>query len=359
MKHSPALLSIRNATKRFGGATAVDSVTLDILENEFFALLGASGSGKTTLLRMLAGFEMPDSGEILLDGKEITRLPPNRRPINLMFQSYALFPHMSVYGNVAYGLEMEKLAKSEIKRRVDEILGTVQLERFAASRPGQLSGGQRQRVALARALVKRPRLLLLDEPLSALDKKLREAMQIELKRLQDEIGITFVVVTHDQEESLVMSDRIAVLRDGSLLQCGEPRAVYEHPASLYVADFIGVSNFLRGRIAEGGVATKNGELIRGAVPAGCQFGSRAVASVRPERIMLHPRGGIDNRLAGTVEAKAYRGTDMQIHMRTLSSEKPFVFRVGPESADRGRLGIGESIEIGWTAAHTRIFEDDL
>ncbi len=357
MTRSQVLLSIRNATKRFGRATAVDSVSLDILENEFFALLGASGSGKTTLLRMLAGFETPDSGEIYLDGVEISRRPPNRRPVNLMFQSYALFPHMTVYRNVAYGLEMERVAKPEIKRRVDEILGTVQLASFADARPIQLSGGQRQRVALARALVKRPRVLLLDEPLSALDKKLREAMQIELKRLQDEIGITFVVVTHDQEESLVMSDRIAILRDGALLQCGEPRAVYERPANFYVADFIGVSNFVRGRIAEGGLATDGGNLVCGAIPRNARLGARAVASVRPERLKLFPGGGTENRLTGMIEAKAYRGTDMQVHVRTGSSEKPFVLRIGPESADSARLGIGERIEIGWAAAHTRIFED--
>ena len=357
MTSSPALLSIRNATKRFGDAAAVDSVSLDIRENEFFALLGASGSGKTTLLRMLAGFEIPDSGQILLDGEDISRLPPNRRPINLMFQSYALFPHMSVYGNIAFGLEMERLPKPQIKRRVEEILSTVQLDRFAASRPGLLSGGQRQRVALARALVKRPRVLLLDEPLSALDKKLREAMQIELRRLRDEIGVTFVVVTHDQEESLVMSDRIAILRDGSLLQCGEPQAIYEFPASQYVADFIGVSNFLRGRIAEGGLTTNEGGFVRGAVPGSLRFGDRAIASIRPERIKILPASGAENRLSGTVEALAYRGTDMLIHIRTPSSAKPFVLRIGPDSDGDCRPAAGDSIEIGWAAAHTRIFED--
>ena len=240
------LLAVDRVTKRFGRAAAVEAMSLDIRENEFFALLGPSGCGKTTLLRLLAGFETPDSGRILLDGVDIAPVPPNRRPLNLMFQSYALFPHMSVRGNVAYGLEMERLGRAEIAERVDAILRTTHLTELADRRPEQLSGGQKQRVALARALVKRPRVLLLDEPLAALDKKLRGAMQLELKRLQHEVGITFVVVTHDQEEALVMADRMAVLKDGRLLQCDTPHEIYERPADRFVADFIGVMNFCEG-----------------------------------------------------------------------------------------------------------------
>ncbi len=230
------LLSLDHVGKRFGSVAAVQDISLEIRENEFFALLGASGSGKTTLLRMLAGFETPSSGRILLDGQDITRIPPERRPINLMFQSYALFPHMTVAANVAYGLEMERLPKPEIAARVGDMLEKVQLSHLAGRKPDQLSGGQRQRVALARALVKRPKLLLLDEPLGALDKKLRGEMQLELKRIQNEFGITFIFVTHDQEEALVMADRIAILRDGALLQCGAPHEIYEYPASRFAAE---------------------------------------------------------------------------------------------------------------------------
>ncbi|MFN6977681.1 MAG: ABC transporter ATP-binding protein, partial [Gemmobacter sp.] len=241
------LLSMRALRKAYGRVTAVDGVSLDVAGNEFFALLGASGSGKTTLLRMLAGFEAPSSGAILLAGRDITALPPNRRPVNLMFQSYALFPHMTVRANIAYGLEMERLPRAEIAARVGAMLEVVQLTAQADRRPDQLSGGQRQRVALARALVKRPQVLLLDEPLGALDARLRAAMQLELKRLQAEVGITFVIVTHDQDEALVMADRIAILRDGRLVQCAPPREIYEHPADLYAATFIGLMNVLPGK----------------------------------------------------------------------------------------------------------------
>ena len=224
-------LSIRNVDKYFSVVKAVDSVSLDIRENEFFALLGASGSGKTTLLRMMAGFESLSGGDILLEGASIAAMPPNQRPVNLMFQSYALFPHMTVAQNIAYGLEMEKLPKAEINARVEAILEVIQLGHLAKRKPEQLSGGQRQRVALARALVKRPKVLLLDEPLGALDKKLRSEMQLELKRLQHEFGITFIMVTHDQEEALVMADRIAIMKDGALLQVGSPKDIYEKPGS--------------------------------------------------------------------------------------------------------------------------------
>ncbi|MET3579318.1 spermidine/putrescine transport system ATP-binding protein/putrescine transport system ATP-binding protein [Mesorhizobium robiniae] len=357
MNEPRTLLAIDKVSKNFGRVTAVDGISLDIRENEFFALLGPSGCGKTTLLRMLAGFETPNHGRILLDGRDIARTPPNKRPVNLMFQSYALFPHMSVRANVSYGLEMERLPAKEIRFRVDAILATTELVAFADRKPEQLSGGQKQRVALARALVKRPRLLLLDEPLGALDKKLRGAMQLELKRLQHEVGITFVIVTHDQEESLVMADRMAVFRDGKLLQCDTPHAVYEYPADRFVADFIGVMNFVPGKVASDGVLAADGTRIVGTVPATLSPGAAAVASVRPERIRLFPSPETANRVAGTVEALAYQGLDLQLHVRTALSPKPFLVRVTADAADRRPVSSGDAVELGWDAADVRIFAD--
>ncbi len=324
------LLSIDNVTKRFGRVIAVDGVSLDIAENEFFALLGASGSGKTTLLRMLAGFETPEEGAILLDGADISHMPPNRRPVNLMFQSYALFPHMTVEANIAYGLEMEHLPKAEITTRVGEIMEITELSPMARRKPDQLSGGQRQRVALARALVKRPRLLLLDEPLGALDKKLRAAMQLELKRLQHEVGVTFIVVTHDQEEALVMADRVAILKDGRLLQVGTPHEVYEHPANRYAADFIGVMNFIE----------EDGKTI----------------AIRPERIRIFPDTA-DRTAKGKIVARAYHGLDLQLHVETDLSQRPLLVRVTADAADRHALAEGDAVTLGWNHTDTRQFND--
>lgn len=256
MTQKKNLIEIRNLTHRYGSVTAIDNIDLDIRENEFFALLGPSGCGKTTLLRVLAGFESPAAGTVMLGDVDLISIPPNKRPINLMFQSYALFPHMTVGQNVAYGLEREKLGKEEIRSRVAEVLETVGLSDKTKSRPAQLSGGQRQRVALARAIVKRPKLLLLDEPLSALDRKVRAEMQIELKRLQHEVGITFVVVTHDQEEAMSMADRIAVINNGRVEQVDLPVDLYERPKNRYVAGFIGDSNFFDGLATEGGITHK-------------------------------------------------------------------------------------------------------
>ena len=240
------LVHIENVNRAFGDVRALHDVSIDIAENEFFALLGPSGCGKTTLLRTLAGFEQPDSGTVLLSGDDLLAIPAHRRPVNLMFQSYALFPHMSVERNVAYGLARDKVAKAEIRSRVAEVLDTVGLSDKASNRPHQLSGGQRQRVALARAIVKRPKVLLLDEPLSALDRKVRAQMQIELKRLQQDVGITFVVVTHDQEEAMSMADRIAVMSGGQVQQVDSPVDLYRNPANRFVADFIGSSNVFDG-----------------------------------------------------------------------------------------------------------------
>ncbi|MDQ6435793.1 ABC transporter ATP-binding protein [Mesorhizobium sp. LHD-90] len=351
------LLAIDRVTKNFGRIAAVDDVSLAIRENEFFALLGPSGCGKTTLLRMLAGFETPSAGKILLDGKDISAVPPNRRPVNLMFQSYALFPHMTVRANISYGLEMERLPAEKIRARVDEIMATTQLSQLADRKPEQLSGGQKQRVALARALVKRPRLLLLDEPLGALDKKLRGAMQMELKRLQHEVGITFIVVTHDQEEALVMADRMAVLKDGHLLQCDTPHEIYERPADRFVADFIGVMNFCEGSAEQYGVRAANDALIAGTLPDDLSPGSAAIAAVRPERVALSPTADIANRVSGTVEALAYHGLDLQLHIRTALTEKPFLVRVTADAANRRPVKAGDTVEIGWAAEDTRIFRN--
>jgi spermidine/putrescine ABC transporter ATP-binding subunit len=348
------LLSLSKVEKRFGSLRAVDRVSLDVHENEFFALLGASGSGKTTLLRMLAGFEVPTGGQILLDGKDVSQVPPNRRPVNLMYQSYALFPHMTVAGNISYGLEMEKLPRHEIKARVDEMLGIIQLSHLADRKPEQLSGGQCQRVALARALVKRPRLLLLDEPLAALDKKLRGEMQLELKRIQHEFGITFILVTHDQEEALVMADRIAILKDGALLQCGTPREIYEYPASRFAADFIGVMNFLPARVEGGGLRASDGSRIAATVPEGLGEGDEAVAAIRPERLRLGAETA-ENQLTGRVSAMAYHGLDLQVHLETPLSPQPVMVRLTADAAEGRALSLGDEVTIGWSARDTRVF----
>ena len=286
------LVRIDHVSRCFGDTVALDDVSLDIHENEFFALLGPSGCGKTTLLRILAGLDEPDSGTVTLDGADLVAMPAYRRPINLMFQSYALFPHLSVAKNVAYGLQRDKVPKDEIRMRVQEALTTVGLVGMDDRRPTQLSGGQRQRVALARAMVKRPRLLLLDEPLAALDRKIRSQMQSELKRLQHEVGITFVVVTHDQEEAMSMADRIAVLDQGHVEQIAAPAELYERPATRFVADFIGSTNLFDGIVASdgAGVELSSGRVLETAV-AGRAPGSVVSVSVRPEQVVVGVRTG--------------------------------------------------------------------
>jgi spermidine/putrescine ABC transporter ATP-binding subunit len=347
------LLSIRNVSKNFGVVRAVADVTLDIFENEFFALLGASGSGKTTLLRMLAGFEALTSGDILLEGASIAEMPPNKRPVNLMFQSYALFPHMSVAQNIAYGLEMDKLPKTQIKSRVAEILEVIQLTHLADRKPDQLSGGQRQRVALARALVKRPKVLLLDEPLGALDKKLRSEMQLELKRLQHEFGITFIVVTHDQEEALVMADRVAIMHEGGLLQVGTPHEIYEHPETRFAAGFIGVMNFLPVTVTAQGFQTTDGQVISASAAPTLAQDSAAVAAIRPERLHLGAQG--DNTLSGEITDIAYHGLDLLLHIKSPLAETPIISRLTADMADRLSPKVGQQVTVGWSDRDTRIF----
>ncbi|WP_435742050.1 ABC transporter ATP-binding protein [Nocardioides sp. SYSU DS0663] len=337
------LLEVRDVHRSFGDVRALDGVSLTIAENEFFALLGPSGCGKTTLLRAIAGFEHPDGGAVLLGGDDLLALPPNRRPVNLMFQSYALFPHLSVASNVAYGLKREKLPKREIAERVADVLATVGLSGMADRRPAQLSGGQRQRVALARAIVKRPRLLLLDEPLSALDRKVRAEMQLELKRLQHEVGITFVVVTHDQEEAMSMADRIAVLAEGRVQQVASPLELYRHPANLFVADFIGTSNRLAGTY-DGATFAADGF---GPLPSGAQRTSvtgRAHLVVRPEDVRLVAGGaGI---LEGTVTDTQFQGGTSTVAVDVPGIEAPFLV-TEPGSTEAVR---GTSVGLVWEHA---------
>ncbi|WP_370027349.1 ABC transporter ATP-binding protein [Planotetraspora sp. GP83] len=339
-----SLISIDGVSRRFGDVTALDSVSLDIRQGEFFALLGPSGCGKTTLLRILAGFEEPDTGSVRLDGADLLAVPAHRRPVNLMFQSYALFPHMSVEKNVAYGLEREKLPREEIRKRVSEVLETVGLGAHARRRPHQLSGGQRQRVALARAIVKRPRLLLLDEPLSALDKKVRAEMQLELKRLQNEVGITFVVVTHDQEEAMSLADRIAVMQGGRVEQLDAPVALYDRPRTPFVADFIGANNLFPGTVTAKGLEV--GGL--GVLPAPAtglagdfQVGARALLAVRPERVRLGA-----GELRGTVVDVSFYGGTSHVALSVPGHEgHVLVATQGP-----ARVETGTEVQLGWDAA---------
>jgi spermidine/putrescine transport system ATP-binding protein len=333
-----AAIEAKSIVKAFGSGPnamrALDNVSVAIRENEFFTLLGPSGCGKTTLLRLIAGFEYPTQGAILLYGDDIAGLPPFKRPVNTVFQSYALFPHLTVSQNIAFGLEMLGRPKDQIASRVAEMLKLVHMEKLGDRRTDQISGGQAQRVALARALAPAPKVLLLDEPLSALDYKLRKEMQIELKRMQSETGITFVFVTHDQEEALTMSDRIAVMSAGKILQIGSPRDIYDKPADRFVADFIGETNFLKGTIKEitGGVARvilKSGPEISATTADGVQTKGEATIVVRPEHAQAVKDGG---QLTGVVENVVYFGTDTNVHIRLDGGD---LFMVRQQNA-RGR-----------------------
>ncbi|MBI1622432.1 ABC transporter ATP-binding protein [Aquamicrobium zhengzhouense] len=334
-------IDVRGVRKVFGAGdyavTALDTVSVSIRENEFFTLLGPSGCGKTTLLRLIAGFEYPSEGEILLYGQDIAGLPPHKRPVNTVFQSYALFPHMTVAENISFGLEMLNRPKDEIKTRVSEMLSLVRMEELANRRTSQISGGQQQRVALARALAPQPKVLLLDEPLSALDYKLRKGMQIELKRLQHETGITFIFVTHDQEEALTMSDRIAVMSAGKILQVGSPRDIYDRPAERFVADFIGESNFIEADVVgvdhdRATMRLSSGAEISAAMAKGSPPSARATLVVRPEHARIVPEGAAAS-LNGTVENVVYLGTDTHFHIK-IDDGSTFVVRQ-QNSADAG------------------------
>jgi spermidine/putrescine ABC transporter ATP-binding subunit len=340
-------LRIAHVSKRFGGVTAVDDADLAIARGEFFSLLGPSGCGKTTLLRMIAGFEYPSEGDIFVDGAQITDLPPHLRPSNMVFQSYAIFPHLNVFDNIAYGLRKAKLKRSELRKRVEESLAMIKLEGFGTRRADQLSGGQRQRVALARALVMRPKVLLLDEPLGALDKRLREAMQIELRQLQKSVGITFVFVTHDQEEALAMSDRIAVMSGGKILQVAAARELYEAPNCREVADFIGEINFFDGIVKE-----REGEsAIADAGPMGTVRitapdapGTKLLLALRPEKIALSATAG---RVGGSVTAAAYLGERSHYNIAVPSRDAPISIAVQNAAVSAGHA-TGEAVHLDWS-----------
>ena len=357
-----AAIGLVGVSKRFGTHAAVDDVTLEIGEGEFFSLLGPSGCGKTTTLRMVAGFELPDAGRIVLKGNDVTEVPANRRPVNMVFQQYALFPHMSVYDNVAFGLKVKRVPRAEHSERVQEMLRVVSLEGLDRRRARQLSGGQQQRVALARALVNRPAALLLDEPLGALDVKLRKQMQLELKRIQSTLGTTFVYVTHDQEEALAMSNRIAVMNGGRVEQIGSPRDIYQHPQTAFVADFIGSLNAIDVKIDElvGGFAVMRlGESERIVVPVedGVRPGDSIRIAVRPERVQigstadLAPDGG--SRLEGTIAEIIYLGMYVQFHVETRVG-RVSSYRLADESLTQ--LEERAKVTVWWDAEQTSVLD---
>ncbi len=348
-------------TKAFGDVLAVDHIDLDVEDGEFFSLLGPSGCGKTTTLRMIGGFEQPTSGRIELQGQDVTWLPPYQRNVNTVFQNYALFPHLTIYENVAFGLRRRKVNDSEIKKRVGEMLSLVELPGFERRKPNQISGGQAQRVALARALINRPGVLLLDEPLGALDLKLRKQMQVELKRIQQEVGITFIYVTHDQEEAMTMSDRIAVMNRGHYEQLGDPQSLYERPSTRFVAGFLGVSNLLPGRLAG---ADGDYRVVRLAddtnvrILADLANGSEDVEiGVRPEKIRLADAAGqVEaglNRLTGTVADTSYLGVSTQYQIRTAAGQTITVYEQNVERTESGSLyRQGEQVHVTWAPEHT-------
>jgi spermidine/putrescine transport system ATP-binding protein/putrescine transport system ATP-binding protein len=351
-----AYIDISGVSKRFADVVAVDHAEIQIRQGEFFSLLGPSGCGKTTLLRMIAGFENPSEGEIYIDTAPMSDVPPNRRPTNMVFQSYAIFPHLNVFDNIAYGLRKERLARNELSRRVKEALAMVRLEGLEKRGAGMLSGGQRQRVALARALIKRPKVLLLDEPLGALDKRLREAMQIELRQLQKNVGITFVFVTHDQEEALSMSDRIAVMSGGKVLQVAGPRELYEHPNCREVADFIGTMNFFDAvvKAADDHTLTIDAGpvgVLRAAAdgaPVEAKSGAKLLVALRPEKIRLSqsaPATGPSVR--GTVGSAAYLGERSHFHVKIEGHAAPV--SVAAQNAARNGMGVqeGGTVYLTW------------
>ena len=363
MKAAPSTRSdvrLENVIKQFGGWTAVDNISLAIKGGEFFSLLGPSGCGKSTTLSMIGGFESPTAGAIYLDGEDVSRQPSYKRDVNTVFQSYALFPHLDIFENVAFGLRRKGLPKAEIESRVKDILALVDLSSFARRKPGQLSGGQAQRVALARALVNKPKLLLLDEPLGALDLKLRKQMQIELKRIQSEVGITFLFVTHDQEEAMAMSDRLAVMSKGKIEQVGTPAEVYDHPATEFVASFLGASNLIPGTVVEHGAETALVKLEDGALvklPAQAlphASGPDVKIGVRPEKFHVLPAGEREAPGWNMIEAKAgvsvYLGVSHQYMMNSKTGRELSVY--AQNSGRSEAIAPGETVHLSWNPAHT-------
>lgn len=345
------LLSLKNVSKAFDEKIVLNSLDLDILDGEFITLLGPSGCGKTTLLRLMAGFEQPDTGSVSLSGHNITHAAPEHRPLNTVFQNYALFPHMSVFDNVAYGLKMEKRPRDEIRQRVDDVLAMVQLQDFARRKPHQLSGGQQQRVAIARAVVKRPQLLLLDEPLSALDYKLRRTMQVELKRLQRELGITFVFVTHDQEEALSMSDRVVVLKDGAIQQLGTPREIYERPANLFTARFVGETNLFPGyltSVENDAITLEILGLNRTLQKPGFTLrkGEQVNVLLRPEDIrVLAPED--EKGLAGRIVERNYKGSTLDSVIHLEDGTEVLASEFFDEDDPAFDYKLGEPVRVSW------------
>ncbi len=343
-----AIVSIRSVTKSFGSFTAVDDVSLDIEEGEFFALLGPSGCGKTTLLRMVSGFETPTTGQVLIGGEDMTDTPPNKRPVNMVFQSYAVFPHMTVAKNVAYGLKMDRVPAADAQVRVAEALELVQLTQFADRMPDQLSGGQRQRVALARALVKKPRVLLLDEPLSALDAKLRDAMRLELVKLQQTIGVSFIMVTHDQDEAMAVADRIAVVDNGRLRQIASPEDLYQQPKDAFVADFIGKANFFEPTLVVRSETLNitTDELGELSFPFNVADGDNLILAIRPEKLHLGEGTG-DVRLTARLGDVAFQGERSNVEL-ILPTGRTLLASVHGDAVKRvGAMDEGAEVSLSW------------
>ena len=349
---------LEGVTKRFGDHVAVDDLHLAVRRGEFFSLLGPSGCGKTTTLRMIAGFEQPSAGRILLDGEPVGDVPPYKRNVNTVFQGYALFEHLDVQRNVAFGLERKKVPKPEIERRVAEALELVRLRDRERARPRELSGGQKQRVAVARALVNHPAVLLLDEPLGALDLKLRKQMQVELKAIQREVGITFVYVTHDQEEALAVSDRIAVMNDGVIVQCAAPEEIYEHPSRPFVAGFIGVSNLLEATVEGDGVRLASGTHCPAPVPDGCPAGAAVQLSVRPEKIAIDELQDGMVVLDGRVVERVYVGTSTQVIVELAGGVRLVALEQNTYRArSDDRWELGETVRVGWRPEHGLVLRE--
>jgi spermidine/putrescine transport system ATP-binding protein len=351
-------IELVNVSKRFGEVVAVDDVSLKIEDGEFFSLLGPSGCGKTTTLRMIAGLELVTEGEILLHGNSMGETPAFKRPVNTVFQNYALFPHLNVERNVSFGLEMKKVSKEEIKIRVAEALEMVLMQDMGQRKPRELSGGQQQRIALARALVNRPEVLLLDEPLGALDLKLRKTMQLELKQLQEQVGITFIYVTHDQEEALTMSDRIAVMYEGRVLQIGPPEEIYERPGTRFVADFIGETNFLEGTVEE----IDGDEIVvslegQAKVEAHCyvpvQIGQPVGVVIRPEKLTL----GKNGKVTGRVEETIYIGTDTRYIVRLTETASVTVREQNLDLENLRMFRQGDEVGLNWNPAHALVLTE--
>lgn len=347
---SDTILKLEKITKKFGSTDILREISLEIHKGEFITLLGSSGCGKTTTIRIIAGLEMPDSGQVYLDGKDVTLLEPNRRNVNTVFQNYALFPHMDVAANVAYGLKLKKVAKGDIEERVAKVLDLVQLNGYEKRMPSELSGGQKQRVAIARAVVNNPEVLLLDEPLGALDLQLRRQMQTELKRLQKQLGITFIYITHDQEEAMNMSDRIVVMKDGKFEQIGTPDEIYDAPKTSYVASFVGTANLISGTLTEAadGVAyikTPQGTVLASEVP-GIQTGQTVTAAVRSENMMLH-KAPVEHGLRLVVKEKIFTGGMLKIFLEGNELGELVCSRQGINST----IGPGDQVFADWTPEH--------